>query len=66
MMCIKLSSFEALISKIRIVALVLMGILSFALVLLSGINTMTVLALALTSALGASIVALLTHFYIKN
>ena len=66
MMCIKLNSFEALISKIRIVALVLMGILSFALVLLSGINTMTVLALALTSALCASIMALLTHFYIKN
>ena len=66
MMCIKLSSFETLISKVRVVALVLMGILSFALILLSGINTMTILALALTSALCASIMALLTHFYIKN
>lgn len=66
MMCIKLSNFESLISKIRIVALVLMGILSFALVLLSGINMMSILALSLTLGLCASIMALLTHFYIKN
>ena len=65
-MCIKLNNFEALISKIRVVALVVVGILSFALLLLSGINTITILALSLTLALGASIVALLTHFYIKN
>ena len=66
MMCIKLNSFETLISNVRVVALIVMGILSFALVLLSGINIMTVVSLALALALGASIVALLTHFYIKN
>ena len=65
-MCIKLNNFEALISKIRVVALVLVGILSFALVLLSGINTVTILALSITLALCATIMALLTHFYIKN
>ena len=41
MMCIKLNNFESVLSRVRAVALVLMGILSFALVLLSGINTMT-------------------------
>ena len=66
LMCIKLNSFESIISKVRVVALVLMGILSFALILLSGINTLTVLALTTTSCLCASIMALLTHFYIKN
>ncbi len=66
MMCIKLNNFETLISKVRVVALIVMGILSFALVLLSGINLMTVLALSIALSLGASIVALLTHFYIKN
>lgn len=66
MMCIKLNRFESLISKIRIVALVVLGILSFALILLSGINTMTLLALFLTTAVCASIMGLLTYFYIKN
>ena len=66
MMCIKLNRFESLISKIRIVALVVLGILSFALMLLSGINTMTLLALFLTTAVCASIMGLLTYFYIKN
>ena len=66
MMCIKLNNFETLISKVRVVSLIVMGILSFALILLSGINLMTVLALSIALGLGASIVALLTHFYIKN
>ncbi len=69
MMCIKLNSFESLISKVRAVALVLMGILSFALVLIpnpSVINIMTILALTLASAVCTSIMALLTYFYIKN
>lgn len=66
MMCIKLNNFETIISKIRIVALILMGILSFALVLLSGINLMTILDLVFATCFGASIMALLTHFYIKN
>ena len=66
MMCIKLNRFESFISKVRVVSLVLMGILSFALILLSGINVMTMLALALTVALCVSIMSLLTYFYIKN
>lgn len=66
MMCIKLNNFESVLSRVRAVALVLMGILSFALVLLSGINTMTVLSLSLATALCASIMSLLTYFYIKN
>lgn len=66
LMCIKLNRFESLISKIRVVALVLVGILSFALILLSGINIMTMLSLVLSLAFGASIMCLLTYFYIKN
>ena len=69
MMCIKLNSFETLITKVRAVALVLMGILAFALVLIpnpSAINIMTILALTLASAVCTSIMALLTYFYIKN
>ena len=66
MMCIKLDGFEALITKVRTVSIVLMGILSFALVLFAGINTVSVLVLALASALCASIMMLLTHFYIKR
>ena len=68
-MCIKLNSLEALMGKVRTVALVLMGILSFALVLIpnpSAINIMTILALTLASAVCTSIMALLTYFYIKN
>lgn len=66
MMCIKLNAFETLISKARMVSIVLVGILSFALVLLSGINTVSILVLALATALCASIMMLLTHFYIKR
>ena len=66
MMCIKLNRFESLIAKIRVIALILMGILSFALILLSGINIMMMLSLALSLCLGASIMFLLTYFYIKN
>lgn len=66
MMCIKLNSFESLIAKVRTIAVVLMGILSFALVLLSGIDTVCMLALVLASALCASIMMLLSHFYIKR
>ncbi len=66
MMCIKLNNFETLIARVRVVALIITGILSFALILLSGINVMTMLALSLALGLGASVMALLTHFYIKN
>ena len=69
MMCVKLNGFEALLSKVRVVALILIGILSFALILLpdfGAINIMTILALTLASAVCASIMMLLSHFYIKN
>ena len=66
MMCIKLDAFESIITKVRTVAVVLMGILTFALVLLSGINIVSMLSLALALALCASIMVLLTHFYIKH
>ncbi len=66
MMCTRLYSFEAFISKIRIVAILLMGILNFTLVMVSGINTVSMLLLTLASALGASVMVLLSHFYIKR
>ena len=66
MMCIKLDSFESLMSKLRIIAVIFVGILTFALVLFSGINTVSLLALILALALCASIMMLLTHFYLKQ
>ena len=66
MMCIKLDGFEALLTKLRVASVVIIGILSFALVLFSGINTVSMLALILACALCASIMILLTHFYIKR
>lgn len=66
MMCIKLDSFESLMSKLRIIAVIFVGILTFALVLFSGINTVSLLALILALALCTSIMMLLTHFYLKQ
>lgn len=66
MMCIKLDTFESLISKIRTASIVFVGILSFALVLFSGINAVSILALTLCVALCASIMMLLTYFHIKR
>ena len=66
MMCIKLDGFEALLSKLRVASVVVIGILSFALVLFSGINTVSMLALILACALCTSIMMLLTYFYIKR
>ena len=66
MMCIKLDSFEHLISTMRTVSVILIGILSFALSLLAGINTVSLLVLALGAALCASIMMLITHFYLKR
>ncbi|MGM9631925.1 MAG: hypothetical protein ACI3XL_02390 [Eubacteriales bacterium] len=66
MMCIRLDGFESLISKMRTVFVILTGILAFALVLLSGINTVSMLALTLEVAFCASLMMLLTHFYIKR
>ncbi len=66
MLCIRLDRFESLVSKMRTVFVVLTGILSFALVLLSGINAVSMLALTLETAFCASLMMLLTHFYIKQ
>ena len=66
MMCVKLDRLEALFSKMRVASIVLVGILSFALMLFSGINTVSMLALILACALCASVMMLLTHFYIKR
>ena len=66
MMCIRLDRFESLISKMRTVFVILTGILAFALVLLSGINTVSMLALTLEVAFCTSLMMLLTHFYIKR
>ena len=66
MMCIKLDSLEGIMSKLRIIAVIFVGILTFALVLFSGINTVSMLALALALALCTSIMVLLTHFYLKH
>ena len=66
MTCVKLDGLETLMNTARTVAMILMGVLSFALVLFSGINTVSMLALMLASALGASVMMLLTHFYLKR
>ena len=66
MMCARLYSFEALISKIRMGAIVLMGALTFILVRISGINAISMLLLMLACALGGSVMMLLSHFYTKR
>lgn len=66
MMCIKLDSFESLIGKMRIASIVLVALLTLALTLFAGINTVTLLVLSLTCAFGASVMMLMTHFYIKR
>ena len=66
MMCIKLNNLEGIMSKVRAVALVMLGILSFALLLQLEISILTICIMALTLGLSASIMILLTHFYIKN
>ena len=66
MMCIKLHHFEVIMGKLRAVSIVAMGILSFALVLFAGINTVSMLVMLLASALCASIMTLLTYFHIKG
>ena len=66
MMCIRLYSFENIIGKLRIAAILLIGILTFALVLFSGVNTVSMLLLMLACALSASVMILLSYFYIKR
>jgi hypothetical protein len=65
MMCVKLDRLESILGTMRTVAIIVMGILSFALIL-SEINIMTMLVMALASALCASVMTLVTYFYIKN
>ena len=66
-MCSKLDSFERVLNNIRTVALVIMGILSFALILLSEANfVMSMMVLTIACGVCASIMALLSYFYIKH
>jgi hypothetical protein len=67
-MCIKLDNLEGIFRKIRTIALVLMGILSFALISLSGVNIsiITLLALGLGCALCTSVMMMVTYFYVKH
>ena len=66
MMCIKLDNLERLFNNMRTIALIVMGIVAFALVLLSGINIVTMGAMTIACALCASIMTLITYFYIKH
>ena len=68
MMCIKLDNLEGIFRKIRAIALVLMGILSFVLISLSGsnISIITLLALSLGCALCTSVMMMVTYFYVKH
>ncbi|MBR2381201.1 MAG: hypothetical protein IKA84_01740 [Clostridia bacterium] len=67
MMCTKLDSFERILNGIRTVALVIMGILAFALILLSKANfLMTMIVLTIACGVCASAMALLSYFYIKH
>lgn len=67
MTCSKLDNFERIMNNIRIVALVIMGILSFALILLSVANfLMTMIVLAIACGICASTMILLSYFYIKH
>ena len=66
MMCIKLDNLERIFGNMRTVALIIMGIVSFAFVLLLGINIITILSMVLACGLCASIMTLITYFYIKH
>ena len=68
MMCIKLDNLEGIFRKIRVIALVLMGILSFVLISLSttNISIITLLALSLGCALCTSVMMMVTYFYVKH
>ena len=66
MMCIKLDNLERIFNNMRTIALIVMGIIAFALVLLSGINIVTMGAMTIACALCISIMVLITYFYIKH
>ena len=67
MMCTKLDNFERVINNVRTVALVLMGILAFALILLSKANFLiTMLLLTVACGVCASTMVLISYFYIKH
>ena len=66
LMCSKINGFERILNTIRMVALVIVGILSFALILLSEANfLMTMIVLTVACGVCASTMALLSYFYIK-
>lgn len=65
-MCSRLDAYDSFISKIRAAAIVLVGILTFALMLFNITNAVSMLLLMLACALGTSIMMLLTHYYIKK
>ena len=67
MMCSKLSNFERILNSIRTVALVIMGILSFALILLSEINfIMAMIVLSIACGVCAFTMLVLSYFYIRH
>ena len=67
MMCTRLYSFESFIAKVRIAAIVFIAVLTFILITISnGVNVVCMLLLLLTCAFGASVMMLLSHFYIKR
>ena len=67
MMCSKLSNFERILNSIRTVALVIMGILSFALILLSKINfIMAMIVLSIACGVCAFTMLVLSYFYIRH
>ena len=66
MMCIKLDNLERIFNNMKTIALIVMGVVAFALVLLSGINIMTMVWMTISCGVCASIMALITYFYIKH
>lgn len=66
MMCVKLDSLESIMTWIRSASVITVAILSFALIIFSGVNAFSILVLSLACALCASVTMLLSHFYIKH
>ena len=66
MMCIKLNNLSSIMSKVRVIGLVMMGLLSFSLLLSPGISVITMLIMTLAMGLVGFVMGLLTHFYIEN
>ena len=65
-MCIRLRDFESAISKLRIGVVAVGVLLSLALLLISGVNVITMLVMALYSAAVTSAMILLSYLYTKH